>query len=118
MLNIKLKELLYRILEKFVVSSQTLATGVTLYRYGNMRYLEIVNTSVSQATLATISAGDRPIANARAVCRYRATDNTFYMGLITVETNGSVSASYCSGTNASAITSGQIHGSVTWIVAN
>lgn len=115
---ISLKALLTKILTQLTSSSEILATGVTLYRYGNMRYLEIVNTSVSQATLATVPAGDRPIANARAVCRYRATNNTFYMGLITVETNGSVSASYCSGTTASAITSGQIHGSVTWIVAN
>lgn len=115
---ISLKALLTKILTELTSSSQTITTGATLYRYGKMRHLEIVNTSVSQATLATVPLDDRPIANARAVCRYRATDNTFYMGLITVETNGSVSASYCSGTNASAITSGQIHGSVTWIVAN
>lgn len=115
---ISLKALLTKILAELTSSSETLATGVTLYRYGKVRHLEIVNTSVSQATLANVPSGDRPIANARAVCRYRATDNTFYMGLITVETNGSVSASYSSGTTASAITSGQIHGGVTWIVAN
>ena len=119
MLNIKLKELLYRILEKFVVSSQTLATGVTLYRYGNMRVLEVAATSVSSNTIATIPSADRPSILMHSVIRHRTSDQVnFYYGLLTVQTNGTVSASYCTATGAYNISAGQVYGSITWIVAN
>lgn len=98
-------------------SSETLTTGVVLYRYGKVRVLTL-GVTVSAQTFAHLAAEDRPAANFAYSIRYTTTANVRYPGLVTINSSGAINASYYNNatTTVSSITSGTVAGSAVWIV--
>jgi hypothetical protein len=101
-------------------TSETLATGITIWRYGKLRILKLADYVPTTSTFYTLAPEDRPFgSNANNVGRYKDTSNNYYPALITITANGSITASYyVPGTStARGITNGTVVAVLTWVVS-
>lgn len=92
--------------------------GVTLIACGNVRVLVLAGFVLDNPSIASLALDHRPALNIAAILRWQSTDGKRYPALVTIETDGNVSASYFdSGTTIIAsISNGTLSGSITWIV--
>lgn len=93
---------------------ESLITGLNISRSGKNRILQLGITPSAQA-MYILATKDRPIFTVTGMGRYKDTSNTYYPCLITVEDNGTISASYFNGTTVSPITNGTIVGNISYM---
>ncbi len=99
------------------VSNENLTTGIDIVRCGKIRTVRL-NFFVPTSTIFyTLSSTDCPKIDITAIARWQATDNKYYSALITIQTNGNISASYFTGTTAAFIGNGTITGSLTYLTS-
>lgn len=97
-------------------TTQVLAEDfVTLRTVGKIAQVVISGTATS-TTFAIVPSGYRPSINSNAVGRYKATNGTYYPCLLTIATNGGISASYWDGSTARGIGEGTVVCTGTWII--
>lgn len=88
---------------------------VTLRTVGKIAQV-VINGTANGTTFAIVPSGYRPSINSTAVGRYKATNGTYYPCLLTVATNGGISASYWDGSTARGISEGTVVCTGTWII--
>jgi hypothetical protein len=100
-------------------SREALTSGVHIMRYGLMRVLRIqyTFTEESSSTIYTLQSADRPPIEINVLGRHRNPSGEYYPCLITIASDGAVSASYFDpgATVSRAITSGNVIGMLSWV---
>lgn len=95
-------------------TTQTLTTGLVLRSWGKVHCLVFASLAVSSSAIGTIPSGYRPSSIIYGICRY-VLDGTYYPALIQITSAGAITAYYFNGSNNTAISSGTLNGSITWV---
>jgi hypothetical protein len=99
------------------VTTENLATGIDIVRCGKIRTVRLNFFAPTSTIFYTLSSTDCPKIDITAIVRWQATDNKYYSALITIQTNGNISASYFTGSTAAFINNGTITGALTFLTA-
>lgn len=99
------------------VSTDNLTTGIDIVRCGKIRTVRLNFFAPTSTIFYTLSSTDCPKKDITVIGRWQATDNKYYSALITIQTNGNISASYYTESTAAFISNGTIIGALTFLTA-
>ena len=111
----KVKAQLSSIVNGLTTEQANIETGLDITRCGNIRTLRIGKT-VTNAEIAVLSKGDRPKMSVNAVMRHKNTSDVYKTALVTVGDDGVISGTIFDGSSISAVSSGTLTGTITYIV--
>lgn len=99
------------------VTAENLTTNIDIMRCGKIRTVRLNFFAPTNTIFYTLSSTDRPKKDITTIARWQATNNKYYSALVTIQTNGNISASYFTESTAAFISDGTIIGALTYLTA-